>query len=127
LTDGIPASDTALPGQTIAVFLLLLLPAHWRFLDPAGGVQYVPVDPSSRIFAAAASWRLPSFVVCLASSYLQRVVARDATLAKAAAACSGFEMHHYSLPQKVRQRYIPSHYITSHYNKSHYIILHHAP
>jgi hypothetical protein len=87
--------------------LLLLLPppADSHFPTPAGGMQYVPVDPSSRIFAAAASWRLPSIVVCLASSYLQRLVAQDATLAKAAAACSGFEMYHYSLPQKVGLQY----------------------
>lgn len=69
---------------------------------PAGSIQYVPVESSSRIFAAGASWRLPAFVVCLASSYLQRVVAQDTLLAAAAGICSGFEAYHYSLPRKVR-------------------------
>jgi hypothetical protein len=65
-------------------------------------VQYVPVEPNSRIFSAGASWRLPAFVVCLASSYLQRVVVQDALLATAAGVCAGFEAYHYSLPRKVR-------------------------
>ncbi|WIA18456.1 hypothetical protein OEZ85_009914 [Tetradesmus obliquus] len=73
-----------------------------------GSIQYVPVESSSRIFAAGASWRLPAFVVCLASSYLQRVVAQDTLLAAAAGICSGFEAYHYSLPRKLQRRF-PSH------------------
>jgi hypothetical protein len=70
--------------------LLLLLPppADSHFSTLVGGIQYVPVDPSSRIFAAAASWRLPSIVVCLASSYLQRVGLQHATPANRGNHCS---------------------------------------
>jgi hypothetical protein len=97
----------AAPFYLNLLLLSMLLPC-WHCLlpcRPAGGLQYVPVDPSSLIFAAGASWRLPSFVVCLASSYLQRLVAQDALLAKAAGACPGFEMYHCSLPQKVRTQH----------------------
>jgi hypothetical protein len=82
--------------QCITLPLLLLLTV------PAGNMQYIPVEPHSRIFSAGASWQLPAFVVCLASSYLQRLIAQDALLATAAGACSGFEAYHHSLPKKVR-------------------------
>lgn len=59
----------------------------------------MPVLPDSFIFRAGAAWQFPAFVLCLGSSYLQRMLAALPQLAQAAASCPGFEDYVEYLPQ----------------------------
>eukprot|EP00879_Flechtneria_rotunda_P001555 GHRR01001714.1.p1 GENE.GHRR01001714.1~~GHRR01001714.1.p1 ORF type:complete len:571 (+),score=179.62 GHRR01001714.1:372-2084(+) len=74
-----------------------------------GGVKFMPVLADSMLFKAAVAWQFPAFVVCLGSSYLQRMLASVPVLANAALACPGFEDYCGYLPSKARldsvQRY----------------------
>lgn len=51
----------------------------------------MPVSSESFLYRAGAAWQFPAFVVCLGSSYLQRMFARLPQLAEAAKATPGFE------------------------------------
>lgn len=64
----------------------------------------MPVLPDSFLFKAGAAWQFPAFVICLGSSYLQRMLARMPQLAEAALACPGFEDYAACLPDHVRVR-----------------------
>eukprot|EP00879_Flechtneria_rotunda_P008153 GHRR01008540.1.p2 GENE.GHRR01008540.1~~GHRR01008540.1.p2 ORF type:complete len:184 (+),score=49.89 GHRR01008540.1:485-1036(+) len=60
----------------------------------------MPVDSESFLFRAAVAWHFPAFVVCLGSSYLQRMLVRLPQLAEAALACPGFEGYCNYMMQK---------------------------
>jgi hypothetical protein len=62
----------------------------------------MPVSPDSFLFKAGAAWQFPAFVICLGSSYLQRMLARLPQLAEAVLACPGFEEYAAYLPYVVR-------------------------
>eukprot|EP00879_Flechtneria_rotunda_P000325 GHRR01000416.1.p1 GENE.GHRR01000416.1~~GHRR01000416.1.p1 ORF type:complete len:774 (+),score=329.60 GHRR01000416.1:521-2842(+) len=68
-------------------------------------VTHMPVLVDSFLFKAGAAWQFPAFVICLGSSYLQRMLSRLPQLAEAALACPGFEDYCSYLPEK--PRYIP--------------------
>jgi hypothetical protein len=51
----------------------------------------MPVSSDSFLFKAAHAWQFPAFVICLGSSYMQRMLAKLPQLAQAACACPGFE------------------------------------
>lgn len=68
---------------------------------PADGISYMPVSTDSFLFKAAHAWQFPAFVICLGSSYLQRMLAKLPSLAAAAAACPGFEDYVRYLPHPV--------------------------
>jgi hypothetical protein len=70
-------------------------------LPPADGITYMPVSTDSFLFKAAHAWQFPAFVICLGSSYLQRMLAKLPSLAAAAAACPGFEDYVRYLPHPV--------------------------
>lgn len=61
----------------------------------------MPVSSESFLFRAGAAWQFPAFVICLGSSYLQRMFARLPQLAEAALACPGFEDYCQYLPDQV--------------------------
>jgi hypothetical protein len=61
----------------------------------------MPVSPDSFLFKAGAAWQFPAFVICLGSSYLQRMLARLPQLAEAVLACPGFEEYAAYLPELV--------------------------
>ncbi|WIA41973.1 hypothetical protein OEZ86_009276 [Tetradesmus obliquus] len=62
-------------------------------------IKYMPVVPDSFLFKAGAAWQFPAFVICLGSSYLQRMLARLPQLAEAVLACPGFEEYAAYLPE----------------------------
>eukprot|EP00775_Hariotina_reticulata_P003812 gene3812-4069_t len=55
------------------------------------GVTYMPVHPDSFLYKTAANWHFPAFVICLGSSYLQRILEKLPQLASTALTCPGFE------------------------------------
>lgn len=61
----------------------------------------MPVGTDSFLFRAAHAWQFPAFVICLGSSYMQRMLAKLPPLAQAAAACPGFEDYCRYLPDTV--------------------------
>lgn len=67
----------------------------------ADNIKYMPVSPDSFLFKAGAAWQFPAFVICLGSSYLQRMLARLPQLAEAVFACPGFEEYAAYLPELV--------------------------
>jgi hypothetical protein len=67
----------------------------------ADDIRYMPVSPDSFLFKAGAAWQFPAFVICLGSSYLQRMLARLPQLAEAVLACPGFEEYAAYLPELV--------------------------
>lgn len=71
------------------------------YIRYADGITYMPVHEDSFLFKAAAAWQFPAFVICLGSSYLQRMMARLPQLAEAMLACPGFE--DYSQDFKTQQ------------------------
>lgn len=68
---------------------------------PADGIKYMPVSTDSFLFRAAHAWQFPAFVICLGSSYMQRMLAKLPQLTVAAAACPGFEDYCRYLPSLV--------------------------
>jgi hypothetical protein len=64
-------------------------------------VQYMPVHADSFLFKAATAWQFPAFVVCLGSSYMQRMLLRVPQLLEAALACPGFKHYCSYLPSLV--------------------------
>eukprot|EP00878_Enallax_costatus_P001607 GHUV01001758.1.p1 GENE.GHUV01001758.1~~GHUV01001758.1.p1 ORF type:complete len:410 (+),score=149.21 GHUV01001758.1:380-1609(+) len=64
-------------------------------------VTYMPVSSDSWIFQAAAGYQFPSFVICLGSSYMQRMLAILPQLAEAAAAVPEFAGYCDYLPDEV--------------------------
>lgn len=75
-------------------------PATNRMPD---GAHYMPVLTDSFLFKAGAAWQFPAFVLCLGSSYLQRMLERLPHLASAALSCPGFEDYCAHLQHKVRR------------------------
>lgn len=64
---------------------------------PADGIIYLPVHEDAFLFKVASLWQFPAFVVCLGSSYFQRMMARLPQMAEAVMSCPGFEeyaQHH---------------------------------
>lgn len=61
----------------------------------------MPVSTDSFLFKAAHAWQFPSFVICLGSSYMQRMLAKLPQLSQAALACPGFEDYCRYLPNVV--------------------------
>lgn len=61
----------------------------------------MPVSTDSFLFKAAHAWQFPAFVICLGSSYLQRMLAKLPQLATAAVSCPGFEDYVRYLPDPV--------------------------
>lgn len=87
---------------------LTVLPVFWPVNcmscgppPPADGIAYMQVSTDSFLFKAAHAWQFPAFVICLGSSYLQRMLAKLPSLAAAAAVCPGFEDYVRYLPHPV--------------------------
>lgn len=61
----------------------------------------MPITSESWIFQTASGYQFPSFVICLGSSYMQRMLAILPQLAEAAAAVPEFECYCSYLPAEV--------------------------
>lgn len=83
----------------LLIAFLQLCPSYLSLC--ADNIKYMPVSPDSFLFKAGAAWQFPAFVICLGSSYLQRMLARLPQLAEAVLACPGFEEYAAYLPELV--------------------------
>lgn len=81
------------PSHSIAALALLPLMAVHAYCILTGGIQYMPVVPGSFMLRAGRAWQFPAYVLCLASSYMQRVLVALPQLSDAARAVTGFEEH----------------------------------
>lgn len=66
------------------------------------GITYMRVHPDSFLFKAAHAWQFPAFAICLGSSYMQRILAKNPQLAQIMLACPDFEDYSHYLPNLVR-------------------------
>jgi len=65
------------------------------------GITYMPVQTDSFLFKAAHAWQFPAYVICLGSSYLQRMLVRLPSLQASVRSCPGFEDYCRYLPDTV--------------------------